>query len=644
MASAFASASAPSSASTSPPTMPLTPTLLFHQLVWKDDLPGLQSLIAEQAALRSKLTASKSTPSASTPLYDINSMDVYGNTPLLLAIQLGRYDATRLLLASGAQTKYRNAALSSAIAESLSRGDRQLLRLVVQTWSERSEAEFHRRSDDLMSRIEAVGDMQLTIGWKFSSWVPLLGRVLPGDEWRVWKKGNRLRIDTHLTDFSKSTLSWKHGSLSFLFVLDRYEDGQQGQKQAGKGKGKAMADGMSKLGNISIFVQDHIHKAWAKLSKDNPPLDPSASSSSQPSSSPAMSAEEAEELEERLDELMSAPIVTVSSPGEVAFIRAKSGIWGWRSDKNEEVNGYGSRVWDVKNINVRTEKRVEHMTDEEKVFIEQLDRQAEEEEAGAGEGGERKQAEQIERQLQERLQIEEVVDGEEGAEGGEEGGEASSAGEAAGQSQAEETEGTVAVRGAEAARGAEDAQSSEVVQVINEPRQHRRTAHRPSLPPPPPPSISYDEYFSSTNRPFPPVLLHSPSTPSHPLLPPPCLSRPHHTSASTRSYSATLWLSDDFPLPLASIVTILDLVAPHQRHVAKLRDFIEQKLPPGFPVRIRMPIFPTVTAEVSFAEYSEAEVDDAVMRVQEGYVEDPGRFAKLLKVTGQAEDEQEQEG
>ena len=635
MASALSAASMTLTPSTAP-ALPLTPTLLFHQLVWKDDLSGLQSLITQQADLRSQLTASTSQPTSAAQLYDINSMDIYGNTPLLLAIQLGRYEATRLLLASGAQTKYRNAALSSAIAESLSRGDRQLLHLVVETWSDRSEAEFHRRSDELMRRIEAVGDMQLSIGWKFSSWVPLLGRVLPGDEWRVWKKGNKLRIDTHLVDFSKSTLSWKHGSLSFLFELERH-DGAAKQK-AGKGK---VADGVGKLGNITIYVQDHIHKAYAKLSKDNPPASTNPASSSSSASAAAPSEEEKEELEDRLDELMSAPIVTVSSPGEVQFVRAKSGIWGWRSDRTEEVNGYNSRVWDVKNINVRTEKRVEHMSEEEIVEVEELDRVLEQ----AEEGGEQKQVEEIERRLQEQLTIEDGQQHEEGADGEE---EAEQGGEGAGEAEAEEGERRVIVAGA---RGGEDgasktegeARGSDMVQVIEEPRTLQRRHHRHSLPPPPPPTITYDEYFSATNRPFPPVLLHSPSTPSHPLLPPPCLSRPHHTSASTRSYSATLWLTDEFPLPLSSIITILDLIAPHQRHVAKLRDFIEQKLPPGFPVKIKMPIFPTVTAEVSFLEYSEAEVDDAAMVVPSDYVEDPSRFAKLLKVTGQTEEEQQQD-
>ena len=489
--------------------------------------------------------------------------------------------------------------------------------------------EFHRRSDELMRRIEGVGDMQLSIGWKFSSWVPLLGRVLPSDEWKVWKKGNKLRVDTHLVDFSKSTLSWKHGSLSFLFELERH-DGAGGQKGKGKSGGKGVADGVGKLGKITIYVQDHIHKRYTKLSRDTdtPPQPHTTHTTSTTTTPTPLTDDEKEELEDRLDELMSSPIVTVSSPGEVQFVRAKSGIWGWRSDRNEEVNGYRARVWDVKNINVRTEKRVEHMTDEEKQEVEEIDRAIEQ----AEDAGEEKQVEEIEKRLQQQLTIEDgqqqhEQEGEHGADGGEGGHEGVEAEE-------ERQHDTQVVHVGEG-------KESDTMQVIDEPHaHHQRKPHRHSLPPPPPPAITYDEYFSPTNRAFPPVLLHSPTTPTHPLLPPPTLSRPHHTTASTRSYTATLWLSDEFPLPLTSITAILDLLAPHQRHVAKLRDFIEQKLPPGFPVRIKMPIFPTVTAEVSFLEYSESVVEDGVMEVGRGYVEDAAHFAKLLKLSGQAEEEE----
>ena len=185
------------SASTCP--LPLTPTLLYHQLVWRNDIPGLTSLIQQQQKLLKSPPSSSSSSSPATPLYDINSQDRYGNTPLLLAVQLGHTAAASLLLSAGAATKYRNGSGWSPVQEALSRGDRDLIRLLVTTWADRSEAEFMSRVPHIMEKVEQIGDFYLEIDWKFSSWVPLLGRVLPSDRWRIWKV-------SHLVQHSQATL------------------------------------------------------------------------------------------------------------------------------------------------------------------------------------------------------------------------------------------------------------------------------------------------------------------------------------------------------------------------------------------------------------------------------------------------------
>lgn len=45
------------------------------------------------------------------------------------------------------------------------------------------------------------------------------------------------------------------------------------------------------------------------------------------------------------------------------------------------------------------------------------------------------------------------------------------------------------------------------------------------------------------------------------------------------------------------LLDVLEVVAP-VKHIGKLRDFIEMKLPPGFPVKVDIPILPTITARV----------------------------------------------
>ncbi|KAG7281822.1 hypothetical protein CRUP_030332 [Coryphaenoides rupestris] len=69
-----------------------------------------------------------------------------------------------------------------------------------------------------------------------------------------------------------------------------------------------------------------------------------------------------------------------------------------------------------------------------------------------------------------------------------------------------------------------------------------------------------------------------------------------------KRFKATLWLSEVHPLSLAQQVTpIIDLMAISNAHFAKLRDFITLRLPPGFPVKIEIPLFHVLNARVTFS-------------------------------------------
>ncbi|KAJ3587796.1 hypothetical protein NHX12_011392 [Muraenolepis orangiensis] len=79
------------------------------------------------------------------------------------------------------------------------------------------------------------------------------------------------------------------------------------------------------------------------------------------------------------------------------------------------------------------------------------------------------------------------------------------------------------------------------------------------------------------------------------------IGRPLELSSKVQRFKATLWLSEDHPLSLAEQVTpIIDLMAISNAHFAKLRDFITLRLPPGFPVKIEIPLFHVLNARVTF--------------------------------------------
>eukprot|EP00066_Takifugu_rubripes_P005923 XP_003970319.1 PREDICTED: ankyrin repeat domain-containing protein 13D [Takifugu rubripes] len=80
------------------------------------------------------------------------------------------------------------------------------------------------------------------------------------------------------------------------------------------------------------------------------------------------------------------------------------------------------------------------------------------------------------------------------------------------------------------------------------------------------------------------------------------IGRPIELTSKVQKFKATLWLSESHPLSLAEQVTpIIDLMAISNAHFAKLRDFITLRLPPGFPVKIEIPLFHVLNARVTFS-------------------------------------------
>ncbi|KAL8198985.1 UNVERIFIED_CONTAM: Ankyrin repeat domain-containing protein 13B [Gekko kuhli] len=79
------------------------------------------------------------------------------------------------------------------------------------------------------------------------------------------------------------------------------------------------------------------------------------------------------------------------------------------------------------------------------------------------------------------------------------------------------------------------------------------------------------------------------------------MGRPIELTTKTQKFKAKLWLCEDHPLSLAEQVTpIIDLMAVSNALFAKLRDFITLRLPPGFPVKIEIPIFHILNARITF--------------------------------------------
>ncbi|KAK9538556.1 hypothetical protein VZT92_003718 [Zoarces viviparus] len=140
--------------------------------------------------------------------------------------------------------------------------------------------------------------------------------------------------------------------------------------------------------------------------------------------------------------------------------------------------------------------------------------------------------------------------------------------------------------------------------------QNFEPVRRQSLTAPDPNTISWEEYIAAEQG------------------KPPHLGRELVCKESKKNFKATVAMSQDFPLDIESLLNVLEVIAP-LKHFNKLREFVQMKLPPGFPVKLDIPVFPTITATVTFQEFRYDVFEESTFFIPAEYKEDPSRFPDL---------------
>ncbi|XP_063345380.1 ankyrin repeat domain-containing protein 13A [Pelmatolapia mariae] len=427
----------------------------LHSAVWENDYRKLEQL----------LTSTQN---------DIEAVDPRGRTPLHLAVSLGHLESVRILLRHGAQVTKENANNWTVLQEAVSTGDPEMVQLVLQRRDYLKASTALGGVPELLSKIRVSPDFYMEMKWEFTSWIPLVSRVCPSDVCRIWKSGASLRVDVTLLGFENMT--WIRGRRSYIFRGD---------------------DSFAEL---------------MEVNHDDEVVDIERFNISQEMEDVTL--ESMQPAEQEVAKRLTTPIVnTYLDTKDIAFERTKSGIWGWRSDKTEVVNGFEAKVFSVNNVNVVIRTRTEHLTDEEKARI------------------------KSERNILESLlgTVEQHI----------------------------------------------NAQGDLTLEYA--------TANNPT-------AITPEEYFD----------------PDFDLVKRD-IGRPIELSIRTQKFKGTLWMSEDHPLSLVEQVTpIIDLMARTSSHFARLRDFVTLKFPPGFPVKIEIPLFHVLNAKITFGSVNKCSTEEEV--------------------------------
>ncbi|XP_016041751.1 ankyrin repeat domain-containing protein 13D isoform X2 [Erinaceus europaeus] len=284
------------------------PTFPLHRLVWANRHRELE------AALHSHQ-------------HDIEQEDPRGRTPLELAVSLGNLESVRVLLRHNANVGKESGQGWAVLQEAVSTGDPEMVQLVLQYRDYQRATQRLAGVPELLHKLRQAPDFYVEMKWEFTSWVPLVSKMCPSDVYRVWKRGESLRVDTSLLGFEHMT--WQRGQRSFIF---------KGQEE----------------GALVMEVDhDHqvVHTETLGLARHQPEA---LLAAMRPS-------------EEHVASRLTSPIVSTHlDTRNVAFERNKCGIWGWRSQKMETVSGYEAKVYSATNVELVTRTRTEHLSDQDK--------------------------------------------------------------------------------------------------------------------------------------------------------------------------------------------------------------------------------------------------------------------------------------
>merc|ERR1712083_733767 len=94
---------------------------------------------------------------------------------------------------------------------------------------------------------------------------------------------------------------------------------------------------------------------------------------------------------------------------------------------------------------------------------------------------------------------------------------------------------------------------------------------------------------------------------------------PAQCQMTTKAFKLNLAMTEHFGLSIEEILAILEAAAPQSKLAAKLKQFLEIKMPRGFPIQLEMPLFHVLKAKVTFQNFEHINPDDELFAIPDDY-------------------------
>lgn len=520
-------------------------------------LPKAGEVTTEEESLAAELQADA--VSAAIDRRDVPARE----TPLHVAVRLRDAISAEILMAAGADWSLQNEHGWSALQEAVCTREDSIAMIIARHYQPLAWAKWCRRLPRIVSSVARIRDFYMEITFHFeSSVIPFIGRIAPSDTYRIWKRGSNLRADMTLAGFDGFRI--QRSDQTFLFL----------------GDGFSSDDGNVSLPPGSLIVLSHKEKEITNALEG---------AGAQPTES-----EVAHEVALMSQTNMYRPGIDVTQAELVPHL-----TWR-RQERTEVVGNWKAKVYDMLHVMVSVKSRrvPGAMTDEE-LFA------AENEERMVNSGHNNEDYDDV-LTAEERVQLDSALrmgnsesfgeveehtafDGQEnGAGGGHENGESNGS--------TKDKKSWFGWNKKGAKNGGEDPDDSKILKKFSKLAPEGSNQK----------TVDYQRSLSE---------LQLEDLGGHKKGKDKTSKKKKKNGTTVESkleseykkgLRPVLWLTPDFTLKTDELLPLLDILANKVKAVRRLRELLTTKLPPGtFPVKVAIPIVPTIRVLVTFTKFEE---------------------------------------